>query len=153
MERYRYNPVERSQLENSVIPFAVYQYLDKRVVTILLSQGFLEMFGLEDCAETYTLMDNNIFRDVHPDDITRIADSAMHFAAEGDEYNVVFRLRKNGEYHIIHALGRYIGPEAGVRLVMIWYVDEGLYVGNDIVHDDSLERNFSIDLYESTLDR
>ena len=153
MERYRYNPIERTQMEKSVVPFAVYQFLDKRVVTILLSQGFFELFGYENSEKTYELMNNNMYRDVHLDDVARISDSALRFAVDGGEYNVVYRTMKKGEYHIIHAFGRHFNTAEGVRLAMVWYVDEGLYVGNDIVHDDSLERNFSISLYEASLNR
>ena len=48
MEKYRFEETERTLLEGSCIPFAVYQFIDKRVVTILLSDGFLELFGYED---------------------------------------------------------------------------------------------------------
>ena len=40
-------------MENSRIPLAVYQFIDKRVVTLVLSAGFLELFGYEDRAQAY----------------------------------------------------------------------------------------------------
>ena len=51
MGRYEYNPIEFSMMEKSLVPFAVYQYIDKRVVTIVLSEGFLDLFGYEDREE------------------------------------------------------------------------------------------------------
>ena len=153
MERYRYNPVERAFLENSMIPCAVYQYVDERVVTLVLSKGFLDLFELEEGEEAYALMDNDMYRLSHPDDIPRIKEVAASFAEERSGYNVVYRSRKNGEYHIIHAFGQHFYPEPGVRLAMVWYVDEGLYVGYDVMHDDSLTKNYSISLFESTLNR
>ena len=153
MKRYRYNPVERAFLENSVIPCAVYQYVDERVVTLVLSKGFLDLFELEEGEEAYALMDNDMYRLSHPDDIPRIKEVAASFAEERSGYNVVYRSRKNGEYHIIHAFGQHFYPEPGVRLAMVWYVDEGLYVGYDVMHDDSLTKNYSISLFESTLNR
>lgn len=153
MERYRYNPVERAFLENSTIPCAVYQYIDQRVVTLVLSKGFLDLFELEEGEEAYALMDHDMYRLSHPDDIPRIKEVAAWFAEERSGYNVVYRSRKNGEYHIIHAFGQHFYPEPGVRLALVWYADEGLYVGYDVMHDDSLTKNYSISLFESTLNR
>ena len=45
MEKYRYSDEELRLLESSLIPFAIYQFINKRVVTIVLSEGFFELFG------------------------------------------------------------------------------------------------------------
>ena len=153
MEKYDYNPIERSMLEKTSVPFAVFQYLNKRPYTILLSQGFLDLFGYEDRGKLRELLDNDMYRDVHPDDATRVLNEALKFSEEDYKFDVVYRVFINGEYHVIHAFGKHFNPEEGVRLAIIWYVDEGKYIGNDILRDDSLERNFSISLYESSLSR
>ena len=44
MEKYRYSDEELKLLENSPIPFAIYQSVEKRAVTIVLSEGFFELF-------------------------------------------------------------------------------------------------------------
>ena len=108
MKRYIYDEKEKIIMENSVVPMAVYQFIDKRVVTILLSDGLLELFGIDDREEAVNLMDNDMYRDCHPDDIARIADAALRFATEGGEYNVIYRSKKNGEYRVIHAFGKHI---------------------------------------------
>lgn len=61
MEKYRYSDEELKLLENSPIPFAIYQSVDKRVVTIVLSEGFFELSGYKgmDKKEIYDLMDND----------------------------------------------------------------------------------------------
>ncbi len=153
MERYQFDAKEQAIMEKSTIPFAIYQYLDNRVVTILLSGGYISLFGLEGQGDILRQMDENRYRNVHPDDIARIEDELIRFEEEDTEFNVVYRSRINGVYHVIHAIGKHIRPEEGVRLSEVSYVDEGLYVGNDVVHDDSLTRNFSISLYESSLQR
>ena len=127
MEKYRYGHAELSLMENSCVPFAIYQFLDKRVVTLVLSAGFLETFGYTDRAAAYDLMDHDMYRDAHPDDVARIADAAVQFATAGVEYNVVYRTRKNGEYRIIHARGKHVYPAPEVRVAVVTYTDEGAY--------------------------
>ena len=65
------------------IPFAVYQYIDKRVATIALSQGFCDEFGFRNLEEAYSVMDNDMFRATHPDDRNRVANgSIVHAMAQ-----------------------------------------------------------------------
>ncbi len=115
-------------MEKSVAPIAVYQFIDKHVVTLLLSQGFLDLFGFTDHKDAYHVMDTNMYRDTHPDDVSRIANEAVKFATgENPLYNVVYRSRLNGEYHIIHAQGKHVTMPTGDRVAFVWYFDEGLY--------------------------
>ncbi len=154
MERYHFKPTEHAVLAASMIPYAIYQYLDKRIVTVLLSEGFLRAYKLDVDEDAYALMDNNMYRDVHPDDVARISEEAIRFAeSENEVYNVAYRIRIGGDYYVIHAIGRHFCPEEGVHLLQIWYVNEGPYIGNDVFHDDSLTKNYSIALYESSLQR
>ena len=44
MERYEFSNESRELLEKSVIPFAIYQFIDKRVVTLIVSDGFCKLF-------------------------------------------------------------------------------------------------------------
>ena len=153
MKRYKYNPIEFSLLEQSPVPYAIYQFIDQRVVTIALSAGFMELFGYDDREAAYDLMDNNMYRDVHPDDVARIEKEALYFAAEDGDYNVIYRSKKIGEYRVIHAKGRHIYPEDGVRLAVVWYTDEGAYIGSGDVQEDLLTREFSVSLRESSMHR
>ena len=68
MDRYRFDEQIMNTMEQSPIPFAVYQFLDERVYTIVLSAGFLNVFGYSDRAAAYTLMDDDMYRDTHPHD-------------------------------------------------------------------------------------
>lgn len=47
MEKYRFDSATHSMLDKLCVPFAVYQLVDKRVETILLSDGFCDLFGFE----------------------------------------------------------------------------------------------------------
>ena len=48
MKKYVFTGEKRSALESLRQPFAIYQFIDKRVVTLLLSDGFCDLFGYKD---------------------------------------------------------------------------------------------------------
>lgn len=125
MEKHRFGELELAHMEASPVPYAVYQFIDKRVVTLTLTDGFLKLFELER-DEAYDLMDNNMYRDTHPDDAGRIADAAFRFATEQAGYNVVYRTKVSSGYRIVRARGEHVYLEDGTRLAYVWYTDEGL---------------------------
>ena len=90
MERYRFDPKVFADMEASPVPFAVYQFVDKRVVTLILSDGFCDLFGYTDKAQAYYDMDHDMYKTTHPDDVARIADEAVRFATQGGKYEVVY---------------------------------------------------------------
>ena len=151
MERYQYTKSELALIEESCIPFAVYQFIDKRVVTIALSAGFCELFALDDQKAAYELMDNDMYRDVHPDDVARISDAALDFATTGGDYNILYRSARNGEYRIIHAFGKHVFKENGVRLATIWYNDEGPYSEKEDTQCSELEHVLSRQIEENNM--
>ena len=155
MEKYQFDPAVKSSLENSPVPFAVYQFIDRRVNTLILSKGFLDLFGFEDREEAYFVMDNDMYRSTHPDDMSRIADAAFRFATEGGEYNVVYRSRaeNNGRVTVIHAQGRHVYTETGERLAYVWYAVEGDYEEEEGESAGSLNRSFNQMLREGSMTR
>ena len=52
MKRYEFSDAERKALEKLRVPLAVYQFLNKRVVTVLVSDGFIEMLGYDSREKT-----------------------------------------------------------------------------------------------------
>ena len=128
MEKYRYSDQEQSTLEHLRQPFAVYQFIDKRVVTLVLSDGFCRLFGYNSRAEAYREMDGHMCVNCHPDDAARIADAALHFEAGVGQCDVIYRAKLNGssDYRIIHAYGEHVETDTGARLMHVWYVDEGV---------------------------
>ena len=127
MEKYCFPTTERASLEASPIPMAVFQYLDHRVVTLLLSDGFCKLFGCTDRADACYNMERNLHQFAHPDDVTRIVDSANRFAAGEAGFELIYRIRiqNSSDFRIIHALGQHLYPSPGVRLELVWYTDEG----------------------------
>ena len=67
---------EKENLERMKVPFAVYQFVEKRVVTLILSDGFCELFGYDDRSRAYHDMDHNMYMDTHPDDAARIGNAS-----------------------------------------------------------------------------
>ena len=130
---YEYDKKTQEIFEGLRIPFAVYQYIDKRVVSIALSAGFCELFGYEDPAQAYHDMDHDMYKDTHPDDVARIAEEAIRFATEGGEYDVVYRSKSvtADGYRVIHARGEHTVTDTGVRLAYVWYIEEGPYREDD----------------------
>lgn len=66
MGRHNFTNEQRKLLEGLSQPLAIYQFVDKRVVTLVLSNGFCKLFGYEDRAQAYYDMDNDMYKDVHP---------------------------------------------------------------------------------------
>lgn len=150
MERYEITSDRKSFIEGLRQPFAVYQFLDRKVVTLALSAGFCELLGYEDRAQAYYDMDHDMYRDAHPDDAARIAEAAVQFATQGGRYDEIYRIRKKGSagYIVIHAIGEHVITETGARLAHVWYTEEGEYKeggGSD------LGRSFSNALREESL--
>ena len=145
MDKYRFDAPLAQKMESSCVPFAVYQFIDKRVVTLCLSAGFLELFGFSDRAEAYDVMDHDMYRDAHPDDVSRIADAAFRFAVDETPFNVVYRSRRPGEqeYRIVHSFGKHVYTETGVRLAVVWYVDEGVFCDNAPISEGALNESFN----------
>ena len=156
MSKYQYAKNEFALMEHTGIPLAVYQYIDKRVISLVISDGFCRLFGYSR-EEVYDVMDNDMYRDTHPDDISRISNAAISFAREETEYNVVYRTRKGDSYEIIHAIGQHIYKEDGSRIAVVSYTDEGPYdpstastgklnaAFQEALHKDSLVRHHYYD--------
>ncbi len=140
----------RSALEKLCQPFAIYQFIDKRVVTLLLSDGFLKLFGYKDREEAVYDMNNNMYKDTHPDDVARIADAAYRFATEGGKYEVLYRSKDhdNEGYRIIHAFGEHTYDDSGNRFAEIWYTDEGTYVKDDVLEYKQLNSALTNELQQ-----
>lgn len=126
MEKFRYENDELTFLENSPVPFGIYQFVENKVVTVVLSRGLTDLLGL-DPDDAYELMDKNMFRDTHPDDIARIKEATIGFATDKKDYSVVYRSKIKGVYHIIYAQGNHFYSQSGERLAAVWYMDQGVY--------------------------
>ncbi len=156
MKRYEIPEQERAIIEKLRFPFAVYQFIDKRIVTLALSDGFCEKFGFQDREEAIYLMDNNMYRDTHPEDVTRVAEEGIRFATEDGVYDVIYRTKTadGKRYMMLHAHGEHVITEKdGVRLAHIWYMDEGICDENDLPQEISMEHVLANALHEENIGR
>lgn len=126
MDRFRLPNMLKEAVKASPVPFAIYEFASQKVKTVALSQGFLDLFGLRSYEEAVALMDNDMYRDAHPEDVARIADLAYDFVANGEEYTAVYRNKtsRQQDYHIIHADGKRIHLQGKDNLFVVWYMDE-----------------------------
>ena len=97
MDRYVFPPQEQSLIENMKVPFAVFQLVEKRFVTLAVSQGFCNLLGPTDKSTVYAAMDRDTFKNVHPDDIARLGNAVAQFMRYGGCLECVYRLKKHGE--------------------------------------------------------
>lgn len=153
MKRYRFDKAELDIIERSPIPFGVYQFLNNTVKTIALSKGCCDLFGFADKKKAYFTMDNDMYRDSHPDDVARISEAALLFATENKDYDVVYRILIGGEYHIVHAYGKHVFTKTGVRLAYVWYNDEGPFTSEDENVVNELRKSFGREIVEGKSDR
>ncbi|MCR5147951.1 MAG: GGDEF domain-containing phosphodiesterase [Eubacterium sp.] len=149
---YEYSAIEKEIMSKSVIPFAIYQFADKKVNTVQVSDGFVKMFGFADLDEAYNTMEKDIFKRVHRDDYTRFADATLNFISTDKDMNLVFRAVVNGNCRIIHAFGKKYYTEEGVKLGVVWYVDEGEFK-EDEINEDILSNSYNYMLNDTSLNR
>ena len=150
MEKYTFPKEQRDCLEKLRQPFAVYQFLENRVVPLVLSDGFCALFGFGDRSQAYEAIADGTHTAIHPDDAARVAAAERHFIGNGGRYEIIFRCRRRGsaEYNVIHAIGERVTAGAGVPLAQIWYTDEGEYrdgaasdlnrAMNNALHEESI---------------
>ena len=129
MKRYEFTKDQRLFIETMRQPFVVCQIMDKRVVALAVSDGFCELFGYRDRAQAYADMNQNMYKDVHPDDAARFTSALLQFVTEGDRLGVIYRTRKKDGpgYMVIHLMGEHVYTKDGAHLAHIWYTEEGDY--------------------------
>lgn len=154
MKRYTYPDEVRAALESQQQPLAVFQLVDNKIATVLVSDGFCQLLGYKERKQAMWDMEHEMYKDTHPDDRQRISDAALLFAASDDaEYEVVFRTKAgvDSDYHVIHAHGKHIYTQTGDRLAQIWYMDEGVYIEGDESAASGMNRMINSVLHEESI--
>ncbi len=144
MGRYEFSESEKKTLEMLNVPMVIYQVIDKRVVTLLVTNGMCSLMSMPR-DEIIELFDTDMYRDTHPDDKARVADAAYKFASGGDTYDCVYRTMSKvlNDYVIIHAHGTHFFTDSGAMLSATVYLVEGL--GQDMENSltEKLASNFN----------
>ena len=129
MKKYEFTKEQRAFIEGMRLPFAICQFLEKGVATLVVSDGFCAMFGYQDRAQAYSDMNQNMFKDIHPDDTARFTNALLHFGVGGGRLELLYRTKKRDTagYKVIHLLGEHVDTDDGLRLAQIWFTEEGDY--------------------------
>ncbi len=136
MEQYHYKEEIQNAYERLLHPLAIYQYLDGRIIPIVLSDGFCEMFGYKNQEEASKSIRKNIYSGIHPKDLPNIKNEIHRFLEERNGYETIYRIRPyNGtEYKMIRAVGKPEQIGEDIYLAHIWYTDESIDVNQKIIN-------------------
>lgn len=153
MERYHFKDREQALMESMQAPFAIFQLVDRKIVTLVVSKGFCELVGSMDRAKVYAAMDHDTYRNVHPDDSARLGNAVFRFMRDGGRFESVYRLKNpaGSGYIIIHAYGEHMFTETGERLAQIWYANEGEYAEERNSGRTELSESLSNALHEESI--
>lgn len=115
---------KREAYESMCIALAVYELSDNKVKTVLVSNGLCEMMGV-DRGQLTQQFDTDMFQNVHPEDVEKMANIGYRFAREGGIYDVTYRIRLYGkdEYRLLHTIGKVQTLSSGKRVAFFEYVD------------------------------
>ncbi len=122
--RYVFQPEECRAYEKLPFALGVFQYVNGRVVTLLVSDGLCGLTGMNRAA-LVRHFDESMFGNVHPDDVERLARLGYRFATKGGPYDIVYRTKLYGknEYRYVHTIGKYLGVGDGARVAFLTYTD------------------------------
>ncbi|QFJ55965.1 EAL domain-containing protein [Pseudobutyrivibrio xylanivorans] len=143
MAKYEFDPIEREALERLNIAMAIYQFLDKRVTTLLVTDGLCQMMAMPR-EDVITLLNEDMYRDTHPDDKARVADAALKFASGGESFDCVYRTMSHllNDYVILHSHGAHFFTKDGTMLSSTIYMVEGLGSNSKNPLTEHLASNF-----------
>ena len=120
---YQFSDEFRQAYESMTIPIVIDQFIDEKVVPLLVSDGFCELTRL-DRDKALSLMGEGQYYLVHPDDagkVLRASDDFAHRRTPG--YDQLVRARHEDGYHLIHVIGRWQTMPDGTELAFMVYVD------------------------------
>lgn len=117
----------REELEKSEVPLAVYQIIDGRIQTILVSDGLVHWQAPGKSREDLLrFLNSDMYKGIHREDIVNVVTAAKNFAKNKDgRYEVVYRKKMYGkdDYRIVHALGYHRNFGDGSEYAVVVYDD------------------------------
>lgn len=124
MEAFQFTPGQRAIYESLPSPMGIYQLVDGKVRTLLVSDALCQMHGMprQDLLET---MNSSLYGFVHPDDVSKLAYFAHQELKMGNrfKYDLIFRVKEphTPGYFVTHANGRFMTQPDGTRLFFVFY--------------------------------
>ena len=124
---YKLSDDTREELEKSEVPLAVYQVIDGRVQTVLVSDGLVHWQAPgKNREDLLRFLNTDMYKGVHREDVVYVATAAKNFAKNKDgRYEVVYRQKLYGkeDYRMVHALGYHRFLEDGSEYAVVVYDD------------------------------
>lgn len=124
MEAFQFTPGQRAIYESLPSPMGIYQLVDGKVRTLLVSDALCQMHGMprQDLLET---MNSSLYGFVHPDDVSKLAYFAHQELKMCNrfKYDLIFRVKEphTPGYFVTHANGRFMTQPDGTRLFFVFY--------------------------------
>ena len=112
----------RKAYEAVPAPLVFYQFIDGKVVPLLVSDGFCRLVE-KDREKAVKWLIGGQFERLHPDDVGNVSHVSDDFAHHRSGYNVIFRSRHSDGYHYIHAVGEWMTMPDGTELALLTYMD------------------------------
>ena len=109
MPEYQFQPSERRQYETLPIPLGIYQVVNGKTRTLLVSDQLCQLMGMtrEELVKSFN---DNMFAYVHPADIGKLSyySEQLHLQGNKFSYNIFYLLRnaRTGRYQHVHTIGR-----------------------------------------------
>lgn len=121
--KFIFREEQKEAYERLILPVGVFQLVNDKVITLVVSDGLCEMFEVGRLALTEHF-DSDMFGNVHPDDVEMLAEVGYRFAREECDYDVTFRTRFHGEeYHKLHVIGKFQNVSEDTRVAFLVYTD------------------------------
>ncbi|MGM9910850.1 MAG: EAL domain-containing protein [Lacticaseibacillus absianus] len=131
MPEYQFQPSERRQYETLPIPLGIYQVVDGKTRTLLVSDQLCQLMGMSR-EELVKSFNDNMFAYVHPADIGKLNyySEQLHLQGNKFSYNIFYLLRnaKTGNYQHVHTIGRVKTMADGSVVAFLFY--------ENLDHDD-----------------
>jgi signal transduction histidine kinase/ActR/RegA family two-component response regulator len=122
--RYVFSDELRSAYERLLFPLGIYQFVNNKVVTLLVSDGMCSFMHVDRDA-LVNHYDSDMFGNVHPEDREMLAAVGARFAVKEGRYDIVYRDKAAGEsdWRYVHTIGKYHAMDDGTRLAFLMYSD------------------------------
>ncbi len=130
MKIYEFSSEERRIYESMQVPMVLYQFIDERIHTILVSDGFCQLKKYKR-SKLQDNLNDNIFSQIHPEDKEKLMKVSFSFAKKLCPFDVLYRTRipDDPNYHILHAVGKWQTMPDGTEVAFVFYNDmtQGMY--------------------------
>jgi diguanylate cyclase (GGDEF)-like protein len=120
---YQFSDSIRKFLEQQKVPMAVYQSIDGKAVTVLVSDGFCALH--KDSREhMVSALNQSMFERVDQRDAGMLAELGRKFAEHEKPYDVVYRaFDESGHKKTLHTVGFWQTMPDGTELAFLFYTD------------------------------